>query len=184
MPPKGDGSGDGDKGGRRGCVAGSPTSPPPNPEHKKQETEWGILQGGCFGQARRAVADGGPAFDTSLAEKLGGQAWFQSDEDSRVEAAYESWSHCMSGEVFTYRTSREANNDAHWSGPQPTDAEIVVALADVRCKKETNLVGIRMAVETAYQRLLIREHSEDMQRLMEGRERQLRNSTELLGAIR
>src|SRR5680860_650811 len=140
--------------------------------YKRQGME--IPEGGCFGQARRTVAEGGPAFDPSLAEQLGGQAWFQSEEDSRVKAAYQSWSECMRGKGFDYRTSRDANNDARWSGPEVIDAEIAVAVADVQCKKETNLVGIRMAVETAYQRMLIMDHAEELQQLMEGQQRELR----------
>lgn len=55
----------------------------------------------------------------------------------------------------SYGTPMQANNDPKWAGRVATPAEISVAVADGNCKKSTNLVGIRMASDAAYQRRLI-----------------------------
>ena len=56
----------------------------------------------------------------------------------------------------------EANNDPNWSGDKASAEEIAVAVTDVNCKKTTNLVGIRMAVDAAYQRMAISQHGAEL----------------------
>lgn len=97
-----------------------------------------IPPGGCIGEARRIMAGGGPAFDPSLPERLSGESWLRSNSDTRVVAAFATWSSCMAGAGYRYRTPINANDDDRWSGDRPTKAEIAVATADVRCKKQTN----------------------------------------------
>ena len=42
--------------------------------------------------------------------------------------------------------------------PTRTTTEVATAVADVRCKLDTNLVGIELAVELAYDRQYLRGH--------------------------
>ena len=139
-----------------------------------------IPDGGCIGQARQRIAGGGPAFDSSLPEQLTAEAWDRSDGDSRVISAYAHWSACMKDAGFDYRTPADANNDTRWSGEEATPAEIAVASADVACKKHTNLVGIRMAVTSAYQRVAIQAHVQELNALKSGHQRQIDNAAALL----
>ncbi len=62
-------------------------------------------------------------------------------------------------------------------------AEIAVALADVRCKKWTNLTGIRMAIDSAYQRAAILAHARGLHSLRALQQRQVRTAVQVL-AIR
>lgn len=139
-----------------------------------------VPPGGCFGEARRQVAKGGPPFDPQLPEKMATDSFMRMENDSRVQAAYRRWSKCMAREGFDYPSSRAANNDERWSTPKPTAAEIAVAVADVRCKKRVNLVGVRMAVETAYQRQLIEQNAEALHMVETGNQRTLRNAADVL----
>ena len=139
-----------------------------------------IPEGGCIGQARQSIAGGGPAFDSSLPEQLTSEAWNRSEGDSRVISAYADWRACMNDAGFDYRTPADANNDTRWSGEEATPAEIAVASADVVCKQQTNLVGIRMAVDSAYQRVVIRAHAKELKALKLGQQRQLDNAASLL----
>ena len=141
-----------------------------------------IPEGGCYGEAHRRVADGGKVFDPLLPEKLAGESFDRAENDSRVIAAYTRWSACMAAAGFHYRTSRDANNDDRWAGSTISSAEIAVATNDVRCKKETNLVGWRMAVDSAYQRILIERNAEALDAVRKGHERQLRNAALILAA--
>ncbi|TMK20670.1 MAG: hypothetical protein E6G68_04375, partial [Actinobacteria bacterium] len=100
-----------------------------------------IPKDGCYGEARRKVAEGGPAFDSSLPEGLSADSWARANKDSRVLAAFARWSACMANSGYSYRTPMDANNDSRWDGDRPTAAEIGVAKADVQCKKQTNLTG-------------------------------------------
>lgn len=114
-----------------------------------------IPDGGCLGAAQREVEG---ATDLGLPVQLAFDAWTASNNDSRVVAAFAKWSTCMAGAGYHYGTPMEANNDPKWSGDKASAEEIAVAVADVNCKKTTNLAGIRMAVDAAYQGKAITQH--------------------------
>ncbi len=128
-------------------------------------------------------AGAGPAVDPSLAEGLGGDSWLKSNSDTRVLAAFYTWSRCMAGSGYSYKNPMDANNDRRWGAHPSSKAEIAVALADVRCKKWTNLTAIRMAVDSAYQRAAILAHAQELRSLQERQQRQVRNAVQVL-AIR
>lgn len=142
-----------------------------------------IPNGGCSGEARRAVAAGAPAFDPLINEAIMADAWPAAESDSRSVAAAAAWSACMAGEGYDYRDPMEANDDSRWyRSDWPTETEIAVAVADVRCKKTTNYVGIRMAVDSAYQLRAMAQRAHDLANARAGHQRQLRNATRVLTA--
>lgn len=118
-----------------------------------------IPDGGCIGEARREVEG---TTDLSLVDRLAADAWTESQRDSRVVAAFAAWSTCMTDAGYNYRTPMAADDDPKWGGEQASAEEIAVAVADVGCKKSTNLAGIRMAVEAAYQRVAMSEHAAEL----------------------
>jgi hypothetical protein len=87
----------------------------------------------------------------------------------------------MQGSGYSYSSIWEPNDQA-WPEP-PSNAEIAVATADVRCKQESQLVETYYAVETAYQRRLIDKHQQDLSGLLEYADGRLRNATEIVSAI-
>jgi hypothetical protein len=121
-----------------------------------------IPVGGCLGAAQREVEG---ATDLSLPQQLAFDSWTASTSDSRVVAGFASWSKCMAQSGYNYSAPMEANNDPKWSGDKASAEEIAVAVADVNCKKATNLVGIRMAVDAAYQRKAIGQHGAELNAL-------------------
>jgi hypothetical protein len=139
-----------------------------------------IPRGGCMAEAQRVISAGSSAFDSTLPERLSFESWDRSNSDSRVIAAFESWSECMSRSGFSYQTPMDANNDKNWSGETASAAEIAVAMADVACKKQTNLTGIRMAVDAAYQRAEITLNAQELNDVYEGQQRELENAVRLL----
>lgn len=137
-----------------------------------------IPEGGCIGQAQREVE--GAAAGSTVTNELGYAAWEASNTDSRVLAGFSEWSRCMATAGFDYKTPMDANNDQRWAGPKASSEEIAVAVADVKCKKVTNLVGIRLAVDTAYQLRAIAANSEKLQSLRVALDRQGSNAAAVL----
>ena len=60
---------------------------------------------------------------------------------------------------FAYASPMNAVDDTRFSTPKPTRLELRVAEADVTCKRRTNLVGVWLAVESAYQRQIIKQNA-------------------------
>lgn len=118
-----------------------------------------IPEGGCIGEARTTLGDDyGLQF---LIEEGVNFGLSQSNLDPRVTEAFAEWSICMFKAGYEYATPSNAINDPHWNtnSVRATPAEIDVAVADVQCKIDTNLTGIRVAVATAWQDQFIRDHA-------------------------
>ena len=113
--------------------------------------------------------------DTELYGRLGGDPnpdpvppiaieaaqWTQSDP--RILAVQRAWSACMTRSGLTYKSPAQAA-DRNWPRT-PTPAEIAAAVADVRCKTETNFVNTWLTVEAAYQQALISLNLTSLSRL-------------------
>lgn len=141
-----------------------------------------IPAGGCIGEARREVAGAAVVPDTSLPETLSSDAWHLSNIDTRVTAAFSDWSACMAHSGFYYRTPMEANDDPKWTGDKASKAEIAVAVGDVRCKKQTNLTGIRMAVDSAYELVAINTNTRALAALEAGQQLQVRSAARIVAS--
>lgn len=118
-----------------------------------------VPNGGCVGEVRTRLSSGAPVgADPRLGETLATRAHAQAENDSRVTTAWGRWSACMARSGFTYKTPWHAHDD-RWAGDTASVREIRTARADVACRNETNLVGIWVAVESAYQRRLIEKNA-------------------------
>ncbi len=81
--------------------------------------------------------------------------------DSRYVEAVAKWSTCMKERGFNYSDPVAAIGDEQWSDTETADSqEIATATADIDCKISTNLVGIALAVQTAYDKQYIDTHQE------------------------
>jgi len=98
----------------------------------------------------RSLPDGGPRIP---------------EKDSRIAKADSAWSACMKNAGFNYRDPVNAFLDTRWSrSPDPskiihTSDEVATESADLRCKKSTNLIGIAIAVQAAYDQKYIATHT-------------------------
>ncbi|WP_145926797.1 hypothetical protein [Amycolatopsis orientalis] len=121
-----------------------------------------VPEGGCQGEARRKLSEGA-AHDEKLVLRLGEEAGKQAEADSRVKAAFRAWSACMARAGFDYTDPWQPNDNPEFQGLEANAREIATATADVRCKREVNLVGIWASVETAYQERKIGENAGALQ---------------------
>jgi hypothetical protein len=142
----------------------------------------GLPEGGCLAEARRRLAEGGPTPpDPELVDKLKSDSYARSQQDSRMRRAITAWSACMRRAGYDYADPMKANDDPAFQSERPSAAEIAVATADVRCKREVNLVGIWATVESAYQQRFIDRNPEQLQVFKALMEAQVRNAARVLG---
>jgi hypothetical protein len=102
--------------------------------------------------------------------------WTQSDP--RILAAQRAWSACMARSGLSYKSPAQVAG-RNWPST-PTPAEIATAVADVRCKTQTNLVNTWLTVEAAYQQALISQNLTSLARLQASFGALLRRAEELL----
>jgi hypothetical protein len=125
-----------------------------------------VPEGGCVGEARRTLANGGEAgVDLDLPNRLTVQLWEQSKQDSRTRRAFDAWSGCVARAGYDYPDPLAALEDPMFTTPEPTAEEIAIAITDVRCKKEAKVVEVWATVETAYQRTAIEDNAESLERV-------------------
>jgi hypothetical protein len=140
-----------------------------------------VPEGGCVGEARRKLAQGAPTpAGLDRGERLSLETYEVSQRDSRVVKVFADWSACMQRSGHSYATPRNANNDPAFGSKEPTAREITVAVADVRCKKETNLVSVWATVETAYQKRAIEQNAEELAVLKRNFEIQEKNAADVV----
>lgn len=135
-----------------------------------------LPSGGCVSESRETVGVVNP----ELVEAAIGYGLEQSDRDVRVLAAFRAWSTCMAERGFKYETPAAAINDPRWATQRASQDEIATAVADVTCKNETNLTGVRVAVASAWQEKYIRSHRESFDKLGSALDEQVAHSKELL----
>lgn len=120
-----------------------------------------VPAGGCAGEAVRQLTRGAPEADPGIPERLQFETYKQTTADSRVVRVFAEWSKCMRAKGYSYPDPYAAAGDQRWQTASAGPAEIAVATADVACKVETNVPGLMLAVETAYQnRAAVRHASE------------------------
>ncbi|MFC0438166.1 hypothetical protein [Kutzneria buriramensis] len=160
--------------------AGQLPSPPPVAAHSPAELTalTGDSQGrtrpgdpaGCLGEAQHKLDSGGATYGTSpIARQVDHDSFDASKADSRVQAVFAQWSACMKDAGYRADSPMDVPPDSmSVTTPKPSAAELAMATADVACKRRTNLVGVWFTVETAYQRQLIDQHADELDRARAG----------------
>jgi hypothetical protein len=114
-----------------------------------------VPPGGCAAEAGRRLTASDPAgADQSLAQRLGSDTFFGSQQDPRVRTVFQQWSACMKAVGYAYAAPLDPPKDARFQ-QAISPLEIAVATADVACKRRTNLVGVWFTVEASRQWALI-----------------------------
>jgi hypothetical protein len=79
-----------------------------------------------------------------------------------VRAVFTKWSACMKRSGYHYSTPRDTNRNRAFNtdgrSRRVTKLELTTAVADVRCKRETNVINVWAGVETAYQKIAIAQN--------------------------
>jgi hypothetical protein len=87
--------------------------------------------------------------------------------DPRVLSVDTRWSTCMKAKGYSYANPADAYTDAKWHpasadqpGPNTTlmREELATATADLTCKQKTDLMGVSIAVQSAYDKQYIASH--------------------------
>jgi hypothetical protein len=68
-----------------------------------------------------------------------------------------------------------------FAGQEPTVRELLVATADVQCKKESNLINVMASVETAYQQRALERNAEQLATVTQNIELREKNGIVLTG---
>jgi hypothetical protein len=159
-----------------GSPTGEETTASPGTFNGKQ-----LPFGGCGARARLEVTGVDQIDPTFLADSITVKAWQESKTHPQVVAVIAEWSRCMKTAGYDFPTPLEVESPA-WSLHGPvTEAEIATAVADVRCKQQTNLIGIWFAVESDYENQIIPQHLDDLQRIKAAWTDAARRAAQILG---
>ncbi|WP_051813055.1 hypothetical protein [Streptomyces sp. NRRL S-340] len=139
---------------------------------------------GCYAAPDRALgvrssaSDGlqGPGTGAGgIVSRIKAESFVASLRDPRVTDVFRRWQRCM--ERNSYRVPADPlSASARLSAldlPEPDHAELAQARTDVACKRQTNLVGVWFAVESAHQEAAITRARDDLTRVARDRDRQL-----------
>ncbi|MFI7388355.1 hypothetical protein [Streptomyces sp. NPDC049813] len=139
--------------------------------------------GGCGREsALKLYAPKPGSLDILYVFNLGGEAESRTLEDSRVRKATAKWSRCMAGSGFTTAGPDSVQSDLGLEQGRLSSPEAVtVAKADVACKTEVNYLGIRYAVQSAYEKALVEEHAETLALFKQQTQDRLRLAARLNG---
>ncbi|GLP67582.1 hypothetical protein TUSST3_42040 [Streptomyces sp. TUS-ST3] len=139
----------------RTSIRHSPTDPAPG---KAPSTYQGkaIHQDGCAGWAADQL--GTRDMDFSLVSQLDGESLTQSQQTPAVQKAIAAWSTCMKGDGYTVDTPYHADQIVPHTDGGPSKEEIAVAVADIDCKKSTDLVKIWFTEDSRIQEQQIKDH--------------------------
>ncbi|MEU7260931.1 hypothetical protein AB0B21_34770 [Streptomyces rimosus] len=114
-----------------------------------------IPAGGCSGEARREL---GTDTEHALANEINTKSYVKSLADPDVKSLFDSWASCMKKKGYRYASPPDAADSA--SGEKADRKEIALAVADVECKKDVDLLGAWHDVESRIQEKMISEHEE------------------------
>ncbi|MFE0465570.1 hypothetical protein ACFW1A_40620, partial [Kitasatospora sp. NPDC058965] len=146
-----------------------------------------VPAGGCKAKGIEAIGGPLPGIDASALPNGGPK---EPLEDPRVSAATAQWSACMKVKGYHYETPFEATTSPitqpqRLAGSEavPHSAEeIAQAKADIDCKLSTNLIGIDLAVQTAYDKSYIDSNVTVLSEYRQQIEDRVRKATQILSA--
>jgi hypothetical protein len=139
----------------RTSIRNSPADPSPAPAPSAYQGKQ-IHKDGCAGWADDQL--GSRNMDFSLVSQLDGESLTQSQQTPAVHSAITAWSKCMSGKGYTVDTPYHADEIVPHTDGTPSKEEIAVAVADIDCKKSTNLVQIWFTEDSKIQEQQIKNH--------------------------
>ena len=119
----------------------------------------------CFAEAAKPIGFD-DAMDLVLAQKLPAGGPAVPSGDPVYVAAVKAWAACMSEHGYTYPDPQAALGDGKWHDDlmagKASTAQIATATADVQCKISTNLIGVAVAVQAAYDKQYIDAHTDQL----------------------
>jgi len=135
---------------------------PPNELPNLMLTGSGSAVMACMDRVR-SISPGGQVVGPFMVGDLpdGGSQW--QANDSRYVAVEKQWADCMAAAGFDYATPKDAIGQNYQASTATDKARATaVAVADVQCKIQTNLVGVAVAVQSAYDQIYIDSHRDQL----------------------
>lgn len=109
-----------------------------------------LKTGGCIGWSKDLL--GVKETDPTFVAELAGDSLVQSMKDDKVIKAIAAWSSCMDGKGHTgLADPYKAMDQGVTSDGEPSQESIALAVDDVDCKTQTDLVKVWFGVESAIQ---------------------------------
>lgn len=140
-----------------------------------------IPAGGCAGQARRQVTGVDEIDPTRAADSIVVSMWEKSKSDPRVVAVIKKWAACMKESGYNYPSPLEVGDPKWSSSGRPSENEIQTAVADVKCKQRTNLIGVWFSVESGYEKQAIQQNIEQLTQIKKRWTEAARKAAQILG---
>ncbi|MGW1770754.1 hypothetical protein [Streptomyces sp. NPDC002104] len=141
-----------------------------------------VPAGGCRRESfLKLYAPSKDSVDIMVSQNFRFDGYARSQEDSRVRKVITSWSACMGKAGYTVDSPMgppPGIDDSNFGSPQA----IAIAKQDVQCKKETNLVGVWYTVETAYQKRLVEQNAETLDRAKKQLDERIKLAASLIAA--
>ncbi|CAL2060012.1 hypothetical protein ACH4OT_33615 [Streptomyces murinus] len=147
--------------GRTG-ISNSPADPAPAMAPSTYQGK-AIRKDGCAGWADDQLKTRN--MDFSLVSKLDGDSLTQSQQTPAVRNVIAAWSKCMSSKGYTVDSPYDADQIVPHTDGAPSRQEIAVAVADIDCKKSTNLVKIWFTEDAKIQKQQITDHQSELNAL-------------------
>jgi hypothetical protein len=140
-----------------------------------------IPPGGCETVANAQLASYGlgqsESYD-SLPTDISLQSFQEAVGSTQVKRVFAQWSACMRTHGYTYSDPFAAVG-SFASATTTSRREIQVAVTDIGCSRKVNVQGVGFAVESAYQRQMIRRYATQLSQL----KKQLRQQTATLATL-
>ncbi|MFE1962190.1 hypothetical protein [Streptomyces sp. NPDC059479] len=109
-----------------------------------------LKTGGCVGWSKDQL--GVQEVDPIIVAQLAGDSLVQSMKDDKVIQAVTAWSSCMDGKGHAgLADPYKAMDQGVTNGGEPSQESIALAVDDIDCKEQTDLVKIWFGVESAIQ---------------------------------
>lgn len=143
-------------------------------------------EGGCRAEARGQLRKGIPGIGENRLYDYTIEVFRASQNAPEVVEVFRAWSACMESEGFDYADPLRTLEDPAWQSEHPSAQEVAVAEADVRCKRNTDLVAVWSGTEVRIQRDTIRSHPNDFDGFARAKSLQLDAARQVIdhGSIR
>ncbi|MBD0711572.1 MULTISPECIES: hypothetical protein [unclassified Streptomyces] len=154
---------------QREALGGTPGRKTPGPGGAPPE--------GCVVAAARQITgtDSYPV-DAEVVRRINVDSFGESLDSPEVRRVFADWSRCMKASGYGYSSPLEPS----FRTAEVSQDERRTALADVSCKKKTDLVRLWNSVESTYQRRLISHNASQLAEAGKARHRMLDRATAVL----
>lgn len=140
-----------------------------------------IPEGGCLAEATRQLGStSGNIGDGQLSNEVNMESFSRTMAEPNTAKAIHAWSACMQEAGFSYPDPLQAPGPQFADTDEATPEEIAVAVADVECKRRTNLVGYWYTAEWQYQERAIRSHAAEFERIFQEHQTMLTRARAIL----